>query len=251
MTRVLAFIDHSPCATGVVHTAASLAALVGATVDIIWVAEPDHAAPPESPHQARVLHGEPASVMLHELRSSDVVFGVLGSRSVRPKAEVAGHVTLALLEASPVPLVLVPPDGRDLPAERPRFLVPLDGTTDTASALAPIAKLLTAAGAVVVVLHVFSSSSIPSFLGSSHDLDILAEEFLLRHLPEGALSCELRIGHPGPQIIDVAKDQDFDGIAVAWRQDLSPGHAEVLRHLVQETRLPLVVVPIRQPLIST
>ena len=38
MSRVLAFVDQSPCAAGVVRTATSLAALLGATLDAIWVA---------------------------------------------------------------------------------------------------------------------------------------------------------------------------------------------------------------------
>jgi len=31
---------------------------------------------------------------------------------------------------------------------------------------------------------------------------------------------------------------------VAWRQDLSPGRAEVIRHLVRRDLRPLIVVPI-------
>jgi hypothetical protein len=246
MSRVLAFVDHSPSAAGVVAAATSLAAWVGAAVDVIFVAEPGSPAPPEDPHRARVIRGEPETVLLDELQCSDVAFGVLGSRSVRSKPEGAGHVTLALLAASPVPLVLIPPDSRALPTEQPRLLLPLDGAMETTTALAPVANLLSKAGAVIIVLHVFNSSTIPPVLESSHDLDILAEEFLLQHVPGVGEACELRIGQPALHIVDVTDEQDVDAVLVAWRQALSPGRAEVLRHLVREIHVPLVIVPIHK-----
>jgi hypothetical protein len=94
------------------------------------------------------------------------------------------------------------------------------------------------------MLHVFDSTSIPPFIDSSEDLDILAAEFVLRHLPEHSAKCVLRIGDPGPHIIEVAGTEQLDGIIVAWRQDLSAGRAEVVRHLIRETHVPLVFVPI-------
>jgi hypothetical protein len=244
MSRVLAFVDRSPSDAAVVRTATALADLIGAPVDTITVRTHDGDEPAADPDNVRVIHGEAVRDLLIQLRSDDVAFGVLGSRSVHAKPELAGHVALALLTASPVPLVLVPPHGNDLPAQRPRFLLPLDGTTETTTALEPIATLLANADAEVLVLHVFDSGSIPPFIDSSEDLDILAAEFLLRHLPEHSERCVLRIGAPGPHIIGVVDTEELDGIIIAWQQDLSPGRAEVVRHLIREAHVPIVFVPI-------
>ncbi len=251
MSRVLAFVDRSPCDVAVVKTAASLADLIGATVDAITVRPPDGGRPDVGPSDVRVIRGEAVPDLLTQLRFADVAFGVLGSRSIHAKPELAGHVALALLKASPVPLVLVPPHGHGLPAKGPRFLLPLDGTTETTTALEPIATLLANADAEVLMLHVFDSASIPPFIDSTEDLDILAAEFVLRHLPEHSTKCVLRIGDPGPHIIEVTGSEQLDGIIVAWRQDLSAGRAEVVRHLIRETHVPLMFVPIDTSLRST
>jgi len=244
MTRIVACLDRSPCDAAVLRTADALAGLLGATVDAVNVSRPDDAAVGDRPDRARVLSGDPAQVLLAELGSEDVALGVIGSRSVRAKSAVAGHVAMELLASSPVPLAVVAPGGASLPADRPQILIPLDGAVATTEAVAPLANALASAGAGVVFLHVFDSGSLPPFVSSADDLAILAEEFLDRHLPERTEPCELRLGEPGEHIGDVADAHGADAIMVAWRQDLSPGRAEVIRHLVRRDLRPLIVVPI-------
>lgn len=245
MTRILACLDRSPCDAPVLRTADALAGLLGATVDAVTVDRPGEAPMADAPDRARVLSGEPAAVLLDELGAADVVLGVIGSRSVRAKPAVAGHVALELLASSPVPLAVVAPGGASLPAGHPRILIPLDGATATTEAVAPLANRLASGGAGVVFLHVYDAGSLPPFVSSADDLAILAEEFLDRHLPERTEPCELRLGEPGRHIGDVADTHGADAIMVAWRQDLSPGRAEVIRHLVRQDLRPLIVVPIR------
>ena len=244
MTRIVACLDLSPSDAPVLRTADALAGLLGATVDAVNVSRADDASVVDRPARSRVLSGDPASVLLDELRSDDVVLGVIGSRSVRAKPAVAGHVAMELLASSPVPLAVVAPGGASLPADHPQILIPLDGADATTEAVAPVANALASGGAGVVFLHVFDSGSVPPFLSSVEDLEILAEEFLDRHLPERTEPCELRLGEPGQHIGDVADAHEADAIMVAWRQDLSPGRAEVIRHLVRRDLRPLIVVPI-------
>ncbi len=244
MTRIIACVDHSPCDAAVLRTAETLATLMRATVDAVSVNRPGNARPPHTPAPSRELVGDPTDVLLEELRSDDVVLGVIGSRSVHAKRGFAGHVARALLASAPVPLAIVAPGGEAIPADAPRILVPLDGTESTTEAVAPLARELASAGAAVVFLHVFDSDSLPPFVNSAADFEILAEEFIDRHVPGGSASCELRLGEPGHHIGDVADAENADAIVLAWRQDLSPGRAEVIRHLVRMTRRPLIVVPI-------
>ena len=246
MNRIVACLDGSTCDAAVERTADALASLLRATVDAVNVSRPGDATTIERPERARVLSGDPASVLLDELRADDVVLGVIGSRSVRAKPAMAGHVAMELLASSPVPLAVVAPGGASMPADHPEILIPLDGAVETTDAVAPLANALASGGAGVVFLHVFDSGSVPPFVSSADDLAILAEEFLDRHLPERTEPCELRLGEPGDHIADVADARDADAIMVAWRQDLSPGRAEVIRHLVRRDRRPLIVVPIPQ-----
>lgn len=244
MTRIVACLDRSPSDAPVLRTADALARLLGVTVDAVNVSRPDDVSVADRPERSRVLSGDPASVLLDELRSDDVVLGVIGSRSVRAKPAVAGHVAMELLASSPVPLAVVAPGGTSLPADHPQILIPLDGADATTEAVAPLANALASGGAGVVFLHVFDSASVPPFVSSADDLEILAEEFLDRHLPERTEPCELRLGEPGDHIGDVADAHDADAIMVAWRQDLSPGRADVIRHLVRRDLRPLIIVPI-------
>lgn len=246
MTRILAFLDESPCSAGVHRTATWLGRLIGATVEPIRVIDPSEQGRQheEAPSDLGLVHGHTTDVLLRELSADDIAVGVIGSRSVDAKPQVVGHVALALLTQSSVPLVVAPPDTRPPPQNTPRFLVPLDGTEETTEALLPLATAFAAAGATVIIAHVFDASSVPPFIGSAEDLEVLASELNQQHLPGLAERCELRIGDPGVQIMDLVDSERPDAVIVAWHQDLSPGHADVMRRLLGEAKVPLVVVPI-------
>jgi len=243
MRRVLGFVDDSPCTTSVISTAESLGRLLNADVDLISVEEPGHG-PPERTHGVRMVTGDAAEVLAVELAAHDVAFAVMGSRSTHTKSEPLGHVTNALLQSSPVPLAIVPPSGESLP-QQPRLLVPLDGTGETTTAVRDVAERLTEAGANIVGLHVYDSSSVPPFVDSLRNLETIAEEFAERHLPGRTERCELRIGDPGLHIIELAQLDEIDGIILAWHQRLSAGRAEVLRYVLRQLSVPILIIPIK------
>lgn len=240
MSRVLALVDRSPVAVGVQQVAETMSLLLGGTIDFVEVLSTPGEA--EDRGHVRRLEGVPETALLDELAADDVQLAVLGSRSLSAKPEIAGHVALALLESAPVPLLVVPPDSPGLPSVAPQLLVPLNGDSNTDSALLDMARSLADAGAVVHVVHVYNSSSLPPFLDSSEDIKVLSQEFLAEHVASDLGTCELRIGDAASQILDVADQRKTDLILVAWGQDLAAGRAEIVRRLLR-TDVPLLLVP--------
>ena len=234
MTEILGFIDESPSAAAVEQTALALAVLLHSSARTVTI-----------PVTGSTTHtGATATALLQILSENDPLLAVLGTRSVESKPEPIGHVAFEVLSTSLVPTVLVPPNSRALPDERPRILLPLDANPETDDALMPLASDLMSAGAELLTLHVFSSQSVPPFIVSGEDLAILAQEFLIRHVPGCSNRCELRIGDPAQHIIETVTTESVDAVLVAWKQDLSPGRAEVIRRLLREAKVPLIVVPI-------
>ncbi len=239
MTRIIAFDDRSPVSPTVINTASALSRLFGADLDVVHATED-----PDAPisRTARLAVGPAGNVLVDELGVEDVLCGVIGSRSMPAKSHRVGHIAQHVLSHSSVPIVIVPPNAPDLPGAHPTILVPHDDTAATGRALEPMIELLSAAEARFVLLHVFDDRSVPSAV-SSHDLDTIADEFVLKHRDGDPMRCELRIGHAGTQIVEVASDSEIDAILVAWRQQTGPGRADVIAHLVRESGVPLIVVP--------
>lgn len=66
-------------------------------------------------------------------------------------------------QQSAKPVVLVPAGARDQPPRIRRVPLPLDGTAQSASAVAGTAERLAHGGAELVVLHVFDIETVPRF----------------------------------------------------------------------------------------
>jgi nucleotide-binding universal stress UspA family protein len=239
MTRIIAFVDNSPVSPGVINTASALSRLVGADLDVVQATD-DPNAPTSS--TARLVEGPAGDVLVAELEARDVLCGVIGSRSMLAKSHRVGHIAEHLLLHSRAPLVIVPPNAPDLPETPPTILVPHDDTPATEHALESMIEVLSAAEARFVLLHVFDDRTVPP-AASSHDLDTIADEFVLRHHRGNPMRCELRIGHAGTQIVEVASESEIDAVLVAWPRETGPGRADVITHLVRECGVPLIVVP--------
>ncbi len=247
MSRVLAFVDGSPSSFPVQRTARRVAQWLGADVDVVHVrADPDRPATVD-PTGKRVIDGDPASILIDESQRRDVVAVVMGARSMAAKP--VGHLTQRLLAEALVPLVVVPADSAGLDRASRRILVPLDGDPATTEALRPLAGILQDQGVDVHLVHFLDSGSVPPFIGAGHDLEILAEEFRILHLPDCNDGCDLRLGHPAQHLIEILHGSPtggpgFDALLVAWHRSLQPGRAETLRRLLRESPVPLIVVPI-------
>lgn len=246
MNRVLALVDDSPCAADVRQTAAWIADLLGATVDAIQAqpSVPEREQHVDGSSQLRMVEGPTIEVLLRELAAHDVETGVVGSRAIEAKPQLLGHIAEALLTSASGPLVVVPPETAQPPAGTPHVLVPLDGNEDTTAALLPLATHIAAAGAAISIAHVYDAESLPPYIASSEDIDILASELAKQHLPGIARHCELRIGDPATEVLGVVHAEHPDAVMVAWHQKLTPARAEVMRRLLNDAHIPLVVTPV-------
>lgn len=242
MTRVVAFVDESPVAATVLTTARAVARLLDAAVDPVRVP----AAPPSGTEQAdeiRLITGAPESALAAELEAPDVAMGVIGGRSIASKPEALGHVASALVLGSPVPIVVVPPGARPLSVDELVILLPLDGEIETTNAAVPVASKLTSRFGEVLTLHVFDSSTVPMLITSPHDQQVIADEFLARHSGECSSRMHLRLGHAASEILDVAHKERVGAIVLTWKQDLSPGRAQVIQRLLRESPVPVILQP--------
>lgn len=236
--KILAALDESPANRPVRRFAEALARLLGVPVDAVTILEREAA---DGEGLARVATGPPIERLGFELGDPDVVVGVIGARGLPGGRHPAGHVAVALLESAPCPIVVVPPDHR---LDRPlrRILVPLEGLAMPSGALERAVRLLGDTGIEVVSLHVFTERTTPAFWEGWHDAEMWGAEFGARYAPRGA-TLELRSGNVCSEILVAAAHQDIDLVVVEWKQDLSAGHAAVVRALLDRSPLPVLLVP--------
>jgi nucleotide-binding universal stress UspA family protein len=248
MTKILAAIDNSAAARPVLAVAAALADVLAVDVEALHVREDgDRNARAAATAAGVPLHltTKPVIRALTEAgRSPQVVGVVLGARGVETGRRPVGHVALELALSLSKPLVVVPPAAR-LPIELRRILVPLNGRRTTAVALAETLMLASREQLELVVLHVHDEASIPLFSDQEHhELESWAQEFLRRHCPyPERVRLEVRIGIPGENVLKVAGEMSADMIALGWSQDLSPGHAAVVREVLERSGIPVLLVP--------
>jgi nucleotide-binding universal stress UspA family protein len=247
-TRILAAVDDSDAAAPILEVSRWLAERLGQRVDAVHVREDGETPTLETAATAtgahvRVLDGRPAPTLADELAASDVSMAVLGARDLPAGPQPAGHVTTHLLLHTRKPIVVVPPERRLGDRIPDRVLVPLDGTEETAAALAPLAQLLDEAGLEITILHVFDRTTSPRFWDHrTHTSRDWAREFLARFSPCNA-SVSLRVGRPVEQVLDVSSTDGVGLILLAWSQSLVPGRAATVREALSRTAVPVMLVP--------
>ncbi|RDI55222.1 universal stress protein [Nocardia mexicana] len=128
-----------------------------------------------------------------------------------------------------------------------RVLVPLDGTDESAHAVAESVRLFRAVGAEIIVLHVFDAGTVPGYWDqAAHAREAWEHEFLARyctpHFPGPAPALTLRTGQPGENVVDVAAEH-ADMIILGWSQNLESGRARTVRKTVAEAAVPVMLVP--------
>jgi hypothetical protein len=142
------------------------------------------------------------------------------------------------------PVLVVSPGGPSGPSFS-HALVALEGDDATSMAVARVLDRLSAAGVIMTVVHVFNEVTRPRFLDRpTRDLESLAREFLDRHVASRTDRLRWRVGPVARRIADVAEDEGADFIVVSWNQHLDMGHAAVLVDLLEQTNLPVLLVPI-------
>ena len=157
-------------------------------------------------------------------RAADRVLASPGSLpGVLPGDAASLQVWAAGAAAGPKPVVIVPAAARPAP-QISRALMPLDGTPQSAAAVATTRRLADA-GVDLVVLHVFDAATVPKFW----DQPAHAEQAwpgipgpLLRSARRPA-----RVAQRGAaeHVLEVAAAEQADMIALAWSQQLDQGRA--------------------------
>jgi nucleotide-binding universal stress UspA family protein len=266
---VLVPVERALHATTALPVAHELARLKAATVVLIHVGEPlDRGEPLDhlslSPEVARGLvieqcTGSPADAVVREAaaRNAELIVMCVPTQPdslVFPVRSIAGNV----LRMAPCPVVFVPrADSRESWALH-QVLLPHDGTPTSALAVAPAAALASRACAELVVLHVSTPSSkrptepgtfvMPRYLDQpQHGWGLWTREFIdrVRGLGHAGNIGEARLvvahGEVDVAILDFARHNSTDLIALAWRGNFAPDRARTMWGVIRQAICPVIV----------
>ena len=249
MTIVLAAISDDASAGPVLFAAKDFARLLGAEVRAVHAGAPrEGVAASAERAQVRLETTDIAAPrgLIEAARSPDVSILVVGARSTPGGRRPAGRTALASVTELGKPVLVVPPGAQ---AQRPirRILVPLDGTTTTADALAGTISLARERDVAVVVLHVHEEEAIPAFEDQAHyEREAWAREFVARYCGCSLedVRLEVRTGLPHEHVLDVARELEVDALALGWRRNLESGRATVVREALARSTVPILLVPV-------
>lgn len=185
-----------------------------------------------------VLHpgaDHPVEDVLDALADEGVVGAALSAHGAHP-------VLWDVITRARVPVLVVPRVVPGAMSSVSRVLLPLDGTTQTAAAVAPMTRAMLASDAEVVAVHVFDSSTAPAFWDqAAHSHRTWSEEFLRRHGLDG-VRLDLRRGGPVVEVLGTVDRSGADLVLLGWGQDLGGGHAAVVRQALLAATVPVLLV---------
>ena len=225
MTHVLAVLGGGKADVSVIGTAAAVAEIARAQVQRVS---------PAGDLSAQRAAGQ----VLRALHSPGTLLVVLAGD------ELSRPIWWRVVQRSAKPVVLVPAAARGRRAEIRRVLLPLDGTAESAAAVAETVEQFARAGVDLVALHVFDAETVPRFWDqAAHARGAWEEEFLARYCAQPGVRLELRSGVAAEHVLDVAEAERADMIALGWSQHLDPGRARTVRRTVRDAVVPVMLVP--------
>ena len=250
MTTLLAALNSNSSAEPVLRTAVEVAGLFDASVVAQHITE--EGVTSRAPELARAAGvelretaGSPIEQIVAAAQDPDVAALVLGARGARGGPRPAGHTALEVITRVRKPVVVVPPDVHP-PKHFHRILVPLEGSPDRSQALESTIELAHRRRVEVLVLHVHSPETVPAFADHApHAASAWGEEFLARYgsAPDHRITLLRRVGTAADDVVAVAHEVSADLIALAWKQDLSPGHARVVAKTLAHSDVPVMLLP--------
>ncbi len=150
-----------------------------------------------------------------------------------------------LLQRAVKPVVVVPACGWPPTRKIGRALVPLDGTPESAAAVAGTVDLLAGAGVEIVALHVYTAATIPKMQNHAvHAERAWEAEFLSRYCAQPGVRLHVRSGATAEHVKDVATAEDVDLIVLGWSQQLDEGRALTVRSTIRDANVPVMLVPL-------
>lgn len=275
-TRLLVPLDGSLHATAALPVARGLAELRNATLAVLYVTD-DVLTPAALVDRMKISVDDVRGLMVEE-RTGAAAAVIVREAAERRTALIVmcthtrledmprtfGTVAEAVLRTAPCPVVLVPPIRGRRPWALRRLLLPHDGTPTSAAAIGPAADLAAQAAAELVVLHVATpGAERPTEAGTlvspryvdqpHHEWPAWAREFLDRvhGLRPATNRAKIRLavvdGEPGAAIVDFARQDASDLIALAWRGSLEPERARTMRRVIRDTVCPVIVFRVPPP----
>lgn len=263
-------LDGSPKATAALPVARGLADLMGATVALIHVGR-EALAPGELLDRMRLsaedvrglvidqCSGSPADAIVRAAAARHTVLIVMCAPSRPPDPSYPfGSVPGDVLRTAPCPVVLVPSIRGRHPWALRQLVLPHDGTPTSAAAIAPTADLASRAGADLVVLHVAAPGAerpaepgtfvAPRYVDQpQHEWPGWEREFLERVRGAGhpthieKIRLVLAQGEASAAILEFARRNASDLIALAWRGSLEPERARTMRRVIRGAICPVIV----------
>jgi nucleotide-binding universal stress UspA family protein len=263
-------LSGSSSALAALPVARRLAEVMHATVTLIHVG-PEELPPGEllkhlnlSPDDVRGLiivqrSGSPANAIVEAAVARHAILIVMGApaRLDEPQSlfrSVPGEV----LRIASCPVVLVPHNSGQRPWALRQLVLPHDGTPISAAAIAPTADLAARIGADLVVLHVATAGAerpsepgtfyAPRYLDQPHhEWPIWAQEFLERvrcachPVRIEKIRLVLTQGETSAAILEFARSNASDLIALAWRGAYEPERARTIRRVVGGASCPVII----------
>lgn len=231
MSTVIAVDDDGTTGQRILDVATAFAALTNAEIRTL-----------DPGGSAAVTSDAWAQRLLAALAEPDVTITVIGSPEHR--REQNWHI----LQHAGKPVILVPAGTARLPRTIAKTLIPLDGTRESAAAVAETVHVLAGSGVELIVLHVFDATTVPKFWDHSHHAErAWQNEFLARYCSEPGVHMQLRSGTAAEHVLDVAAAEQVDLIALGWSRRLDAGHARTLRRTLRDAEVPVLVVPVTGP----
>jgi nucleotide-binding universal stress UspA family protein len=266
-------LDGSVQALDALPVARGFAALIDSTIHVV------HVSPDSLPYEdlcARLKltpeqlsdcildqrTGSPATAIIQEAEQWNSSLIVMCPYTAAKAEGGLGSIAQEILTNTPCPIVLVPPGRGQRPWSLRHLLLPHDGTPTSAIAIRPMTDLAQRAEARVTVLHVTTAAAAPPeergtfaaprYLDQPHhEWPAWGREFLHRacasakppaHVTLRTVFCTEDIGEA---TVRFASEHETDLIALAWRRRLDPKRARTMRSVIQHTRCPAMIYPIR------
>jgi nucleotide-binding universal stress UspA family protein len=243
------------------HLLSATAQKLPARAELTRLHVPEEYWPRITLHQAEAY---PQTAILAAVAQHDVQLVIMSTRGQALDApaqepepsKIVGHVACAVIEQSPVPVLLLSPRCCEhLPWKR--ALVPISGDLAVDDALALGVRLANALDLTVYVAHVADPHGVEAGLAaaaryadaSHHEYAEQLEELVSRALPHCSLEDCGRIvqialchGDVTAELLRLIAARQISVIVIGWHGHFMNGHAQVLKHLLQTVSCPVLLV---------
>lgn len=209
--------------------------------------------------------GDPAKVILEEAEQCDyIVMGTHGETCDTTKN--VGSIAVKVVENTYKPVLLIRPD-LDICSQNSKWipqkaLIPLNGAPNSAQALVPAMNILEKTTAEIDLLHISCNTvdttkeegafTAPYYEDyPQHEWNSWSKEFMRRFCPvllnHNHISLKLTLSHgkPAEEILNFARENKNDFIAIAWHGTFSHLRASTLKRVLSECPCPIMLIKIK------